>query len=382
MPDVDFIVVGAGLAGACAARRLREHGSVLVVERQGLASGGSAAAAGLVNPILGVRARPVWRIEEAVRALDDTVALVAAESCYDRRPTLRPARDEEQIDRFRRTAAEYPQHCTWLDDPGLAWLHAPHGALRIETGGAIEIDALVRALLRGIEVREATLVGWEELNAGVTAHLVAAEQRHTTTARKLILALGRGYTAFPDLMRLRLHQVKGQTIRLTRPADLPEDAPHLAGTAYVAIEPPSEATTAGSRRATSAPKTASSTRPGPAAKSAAGHSTVVCGSTYEHAFAGLEASQRATKSILKKVARMLPSIRDAELIEARAGVRVTVPGIRLPMVGPIPDHQNVWIFTGLGAKGLLTGPLVAKELPDYLEDVERIPNEVRVRLAK
>lgn len=33
MADVDFIIAGGGLAGACAAFRLDRHGSVLVIDR-------------------------------------------------------------------------------------------------------------------------------------------------------------------------------------------------------------------------------------------------------------------------------------------------------------------------------------------------------------
>ena len=363
MPDVDFLVAGGGLAGACAARRLSKHGSVLVVERRRESSGGSGAAAGLVNPILGLRARPVWRIEEAVVALDETVALANAEDGYRRGPTLRPARDAEQIESFRHAAGASPRHCTWLGDAGVNWLCAPHGVLRIEMGGAIDIDGFVERLLAHVDVRHASLDGWmegtgeviakirpiESANAGKrppheTAALPAARIEHVT-ARRLFLCLGRGYTAFPALMRLRLHQVKGQTIRMTRPDALPAAAPHLAGRGYVAVE----------------------------------GETVVCGSTYEHRFAALEPSHGATRAILKKIEQMLPAIRSARLLEERAGVRVTVPGVRLPMVGPLPGSDRVWIFTGLGAKGLLTGPLVAKELPAYIEDVGRIPREIRVR---
>lgn len=351
MADFDFIVAGAGLAGACAARRLAEHGSVAVVERREPASGGSGAAAGLVNAILGLRARPVWRIEEALAALDETVALADAASCYRRGPTLRPARDREQVERFRQAADEYPQHCTWLDDPDFPWLRAPHGALRIETGGVVDLDGLIDKLLSGIEVYRMRLVGWTESRTAAAARLTRSSgdgAPEVLRARYLILALGRGYTAFPQLMRLRLHQVKGQTIRMTRPSALPAGAPHLAGTGYAASD----------------------------------GGNLVCGSTYEHRFADLQPSHRATQSILKKVEQMLPSIRDAELLEERTGVRVTVPGIRLPMVGPLPGSRRVWIFTGLGAKGLLTGPLVAKELPGYLEDAGRIPGEIRVRPAE
>jgi len=37
----------------------------------------------------------------------------------------------------------------------------------------------------------------------------------------------------------------------------------------------------------------------------------------------------------------------------------------------------VWIFTALGAKGLMTAPLLARSLPGFLADPVTLPVEVR-----
>lgn len=342
MPDVDFVVAGGGLAGACAALRLQEHGRVLVLEKDGPASGASGIGVGLVNPILGRRGRPVWRMNEALQAVRETLDLSGAAGAYRPGPTLRPAGDADQASRFRQAAREHPEHCTWLSSSPCVGVRAPAGVLRIETGGTVRIDRFVRRMLSGLEVRSRTRVRtWTEYDDRVEVDGIAA--------RYLILAVGPGFTDFPETMRLRLHQVKGQILRVTRPHDLPLAAPHLAGTGYVVSE---------------------------------ARDTVLCGSTYEHRFADLEPSRRATRAILSRVEQMLPSIRQARVLARRTGVRVTVPGVRLPMVGPLPGRKRVWIFTGLGAKGLLTGPLVARELPAYLDDPRRIPKELSVRLAE
>ncbi len=344
MPDYDFLIAGAGLAGACAALHLREHGSVLVMEKDAPAAGASGVAAGLVNPILGRRALPVWRIDEALKTLEETIELADAAGTYTPRSTLRPAGDDEQVERFRRSARDHPEHCSWLAASPYGWLRAPRGVLRIETGGTVNVGAFIRRAFAHVEVRTRTrLTSWKEREERVEVGGL--------TARYLILAVGRGFTAFPELMRLRLHQVKGQVVRLSRPPDLPKDTPHLAGSGYVALDPEND-------------------------------DAIYCGSTYEHRFADLEPSAQATERILNRVGSMRPCIGDADVIEERAGVRVTVPGIRLPMVGPLPGRKRVWVLTGLGAKGLLTAPLVAKELPAYFLDASRIPRETRVRLAK
>jgi glycine/D-amino acid oxidase-like deaminating enzyme len=56
-----------------------------------------------------------------------------------------------------------------------------------------------------------------------------------------------------------------------------------------------------------------------------------------------------------------------------------VPGTRLPMVGPLPGYRRVWVFTGLGSKGLMTAPLLSARLPDFLRDPDQIPSDVAVR---
>ncbi|HFS82645.1 MAG TPA: FAD-dependent oxidoreductase, partial [Epsilonproteobacteria bacterium] len=50
----DAIVIGAGIAGASAAYFLREKGDrVLVLDKQGIARGGSGAAGAFVSPKIG-----------------------------------------------------------------------------------------------------------------------------------------------------------------------------------------------------------------------------------------------------------------------------------------------------------------------------------------
>jgi len=364
VPDYDFVIAGAGLAGAAAALHLSRHGSVLVLDKGAPAGGGSGAAAGLVNPILGLRARPVWRMDAALSALDESVLLARASDLYRLHPTLRPAYGGEQIERFRRAARENPEHAEWLDpaDCRERYPHviAPEGALLLTTGGAIDISAFVGRMLAAAESMGAVIqthrgvAAWDE--AGVLL-----EDGDRVSSRYTILAIGRAYADFPELARLRLHQVKGQTIRLTRPPGLPADLPHLAGRGYVAHEN----------------MTHESMTPG---RILSGR--IVAGGTYEHVFTHILPTRHQTSAIRRKIEVMLPAAAASDVIDERAGVRVTVPGIRLPMVGPLPGRKNVWIFTGFGAKGLLTAPLAARELAAYLDDPQRIPEETRVRPSR
>ncbi|RMH59716.1 MAG: FAD-binding oxidoreductase [Bacteroidetes bacterium] len=348
----DILIVGAGLAGACAALFLSESHRVRVLEAERPAAGASGAAAGLANPFMGRRARPVWRMPEALDALHEARARADAEAAFTAAGVLRPALDARQAEPFRQTADRFPDRACWLPAPAVTErypaVHAPHGALLVTAGGAVAVPAFVEAMLaaarkRGAEVHTGhRLRAWGEHDGIAYVDLDSGERLHAGT---VLLAMGYGGLLHPALSNLHLHGVKGQTVRLRRPAGL-EPLPPLSGSGYVV--PDGE--------------------------------TLVLGSSYEHTFDDLRPSPEQTRRILDQARRMVPTLPDAALVEETAGVRVGVPGTRRPLLGPLPGHRRCWIFTGLGSKGLLMAPLLARWLPRALTDPAILPLEVRVSL--
>ena len=344
----DVVIAGAGLAGACAAFHLSRTRAVLVLERHAPAAGASGAAAGLVNPLMGRKARPAWRHTEALTTLDALLHAAGASALFRRTGVLRPAADLAQAGAFVAAAETHRGAAEWLP-PGAAcerWpdVAAPHGALWIAGGGHLALPALVRALLAAAEVRGATvrvgtgLAGWETDGDGCIAITDHGERIRT---RHLLLALGDGFRRFSALAELPLHRVKGQTIRLRRPPDL-DGLPAISGSVYVVPEADG----------------------------------LVVGATFEHDFASLAPDPAQSEALRAKAARLLPPLSMTPVLDAQAGVRVTVPGTRLPLLGPLPGRPAAWVFTGLGAKGLLTAPLLAQALPTLLDAPETIPPEV------
>jgi glycine/D-amino acid oxidase-like deaminating enzyme len=81
------------------------------------------------------------------------------------------------------------------------------------------------------------------------------------------------------------------------------------------------------------------------------------GSTYEH---GERPDRQKALDLLEKVAVFYPPAREFKIEEIRWGIRVAPKvGVRpiVEKVGP-----NVWVFTGLGSRGLLYHALLASEL--------------------
>ncbi|MEM1271856.1 MAG: FAD-dependent oxidoreductase, partial [Bacteroidota bacterium] len=260
----------------------------------------------------------------------------------------RPALDAKQAGFFQRTAEAVPAHGTWWSAEETAEhvpeAVAPHGALRVRTGGALDVPAFCARLIEvsGAEIVRGKMTEWSTAGSGVRVSL--ADGRELTTDR-LLLAHGDGAATHPALAGLSLHRILGETLRVRPPAGLKLEIPLSAG-GYVV--PTTE-----------------------------GH--LLLGSTYRHDFGEVVPSEEGRQAVLAKTTRILPALRDAEIIGHRAGVRVTVPNIRLPMAGPLPDQPNVWLFTALGSKGALMAPLIAQDLPGWLADVDRIPESLRVR---
>lgn len=356
MPDADVIVAGAGLAGASAAFVLSADRNVLVLEAERPAAGASGAAAGLVNPLMGRKAKAVWRIGAALDAFEALLAEADADERFSIGGVLRPAVEAKQVAAFREAAARHPQYAEWLST-GAVHDRFPDvvtagGALLIPRGGAVDVEALIEALLaeakrRGAIVRTgARLTGWAETADAVEVKVAERRTTERIATRHLLLAVGQGYPAFPVLRALGLRGVKGQTLRVQRPVHLGPLLP-MSGRGYVVPD----------------------------------GDTLVLGSSYEHDFDDLAPSEDATQYIRQKTAQMLPGVDAAEVLDVRVGMRVYAPDTNLPIVGPLPGRARCWLFTGLGSKGLLTAPLIARALPRYLADPASIPDPLRVPMS-
>ena len=328
-------IVGAGLAGACAAAALAPWRAVTVWDDG--RPGATQAAAGLANPFAGQSARRGWRADEALAALHALDGLGATRWTG----LLRPAADGRQARRFQRRAGEHDA-LDWLDAaavgrraPGLA---APFGALDVREAGVVDLDALRRRLLDRAAALGAEVRAERWTPGAITGHEITILCAGAALGALAGGGSGRG--------RLAVGAVKGQTIRL-RPA-APLGLPPVAGRGYVVPQ---------------------------------ADGSVVVGATFEHDAADLAPTAQASAWLHARAAALVPVLADAGVVEARAGVRVTVPTTasphRLPTLGPISADGRLWAFGALGSRGLMTAPLLASWLPSALDHPDALPGGIR-----
>ena len=223
------------------------------------------------------------------------------------------------------------------------------------TGGAISLIEYTRKLIEAAERRGARLqlparvIEWGEQNSTAYVDYVSDSSSGEPVrlyAERVILAGGDMFFSHPALRHLDLHAVKGQTVRIEYPEGLSAKSfPPVSGRAYVIPEPDS----------------------------------IAIGSSFQHQFDHERIEPTVSDELCQKAASIIPELRLQKVTEAHVGIRVTVPKIRLPMIGPLSKKGRIWVFTAFGSKGLLLAPLLAGELPRYLLDSAIVPAELRVR---
>ncbi len=346
----EHIIIGGGLAGSISAFHLAEVGPTLLLERDKIASGASGALSGLVNPFMARKANPVWEWKGALEAFEQLIETTELRDHYRETGVLRPAAGLPQKLLFRDTAREHSDVCLWMQ-PGAVkerWpsVLADSGALYINRGGGVDMEPFVRGIgraaeARGCEVREHCPA--KEFTRDGDA-IVVRSAGGDFRAKKVIICAGSGYRAWPQLRSLPIHPIKGQLIETPVPSDLAGDFPCLSGGGYIIRY----------------------------------EKRLVLGSTFRHTFSDLEPTNEDTEEIIRKTATLLPVVRVAPVKRKWTGVRITVPGTRLPIVGPLKDDSNLWVFTGLGSKGLLMSSLIGSKLATYLQDPKQIPEAIRL----
>lgn len=352
LPDFDVIIAGGGLAGACAALILSADRRVCLFEAEHPAAGASGAAAGLINPLMGRKANPVDQLHASLDAAHTLINKAGAQEHAQTSGVLRPTVEEKQVEFFQDALEEHPDVAEWLSPEAVTErypsVQTKGGALYIPRGGAVDVSGFVTHMLNTARQQGATVhtgarvADWNEsFDAAQVDVSFKDGSQEQLSARWLVLALGWGFLGYSAFEALDLRGVKGQTVRVRCPDEVdPDQLIPMSGRGYIVPD----------------------------------GNTLVLGSSYENEFDDLEPSDESTQYILNKTSEMLPALDGAEVVDARAGVRVYAGSSNQPFLGPLPDHERCWAFTGLGSKGLLTAPRLARHLPRYLDDPSAIPS--------
>lgn len=97
------------------------------------------------------------------------------------------------------------------------------------------------------------------------------------------------------------------------------------------------------------------------------------GATYEWEELNDLPSEKAKNYLIEKINSVIST--PYQIIAHEAGVRPSVID-RRPVVGNHPEHKNIFVFNGLGTKAVMIAPYFAKQLVHALQNNNRIDEDV------
>jgi glycine oxidase len=346
---VRVVIVGGGVFGCCAAYELARSGArVSLIERDAIGTHASGRNPGNLNPILGAAPELVPFALESLRLHHELAKELATrgKASYALEPVRRvllafDAKDEDEFDPVERAFAGHASFATARlraealreVEPRLAAI--VRGGLLIEGNYSLDSRAFHLAIAAAAQDAGVELVGTSA--TGVTSDAATASAVHTASGDHvcdaLVLATGPwvAETRAWIGVDLPVAPVKGEMLRLRlRGRNISYDFTHGLISLY--------------RR---------------------GDDEVWVGVTREQAGFDESATESGRRILIDGAARIMPAIRDAQMIEHLAALR-PMPRSTLPIVSRAAGWNNVYIANGGGIKGMLLATGVGAAIRDLI----------------
>lgn len=343
MKEVDYIIVGCGLAGVSFCEELRaHHKSFVVVDDQSQSS--SIVAAGLYNPVILKRFTEVWKSKEQ---------LEMAESFYVNLENLLGVKLDYKLPVYRRFASVEEQN-DWFNASDKSALEgllspqliknenpaidAPYGFGEVRGTGRIDTATLLshyKLYLKTINCYS---------NETFDHKLITIENNQVVyknvKAKFIVFAEGFGMVDNPYFKDLPLNVAKGEVLTIKAP-DLKMKF-ILKSSVFVVPEL---------------------------------DDCYSVGATYNWD----DKTHAVTEGAKTELRTKLEGFINCKygVIDQLAGIRPTVKD-RRPLVGKHQKYNNMAILNGLGTRGVMIGPYVAKQLFLHLEEQRPLDPEINI----
>jgi len=341
--QVDYIIVGLGLAGLAFTKELEDNNKSFIVYEDN-SQNSSMVAGGMYNPVILKRFTPVWNAVEQLKvALPFYKTLeTKLNNKYDYSVAIyRIFKSvEEQNNWF--IASDKPLLSSYMVSniihKKFEGISANYGFGKLKNTGRIDTKLLLkdyRNYLRKKDILITPNFKYDELkiyNNSVEYHQIKAS--------KIVFCEGFGLKENPYFNYLPMQEAKGELLTI----HAPKLSIDFALKAAVFVLP-------------------------------LGNDYYKVGATFNWKDKTKQPSEEGKQELLDKLNSFITV--PYEIIEHTAGIRPTVKD-RRPLVGTHPKHQNLAILNGLGTRGVMIAPIAAKSLYNYLEKNIEIDKEISI----
>ncbi len=342
MDPEHILIVGAGLAGTCLAHQLMAKGHRVQLMDRGI-NHSTAVAAGMVNPMVFRRMNKSWRLDEFMKDAKSFYLQMEKELRHAlfHPIVIRRMLSSEQERNYwleRSKLSEYQDYLTELSPADETYAHAENhfGSGRLKSSFWVDAKAYYEKNLDYFERKG--LILKEDFDSASFDETTLTYKG--ITYDKVVFAVGYHQMNAPFFNELPIQQTKGQTIRV-KSTDIPENE-SLNRKCFVLP---------------------------------LGNTIFRIGATYEWDNPDLTPTEEAKQELIEHL-RVLGNF-TYDILDQQVGVRPTVLD-RRPILGEHHRIKNMYLFNGLGTKGYLMAPTLAKELADFMFEGKPLDKEISI----
>lgn len=336
------LIIGAGLAGTCLAHRLIDLGLQVKIIDQGV-NHSSAIAAGMVNPMVFRRMNKSWRLDEFLPEASAFYQLISKrlESHFYHPLVIRrffSSAQERELWEEKSKDLSFVNYLEKITDEDLKNQSANNtfGSGRVKSAFWINAPLWVTEHQRYFQQK------------GILEQRAFQSEKWDPTTRTydgssydfVVFCLGYRQKEETTFAYLPLQQTKGQTLLLESETLTSDES--LNRKCFVLPY---------------------------------GNKHFRVGATYEWNNDTLHTTPEAKATLLDNLAAL--GTYQTTVLEQTAGVRPTVLD-RRPLMGKHPEYEGVFIFNGLGTKGYMMAPTLARELSAFMTENKALDPETDI----
>ncbi|MDN3618725.1 FAD-binding oxidoreductase [Polaribacter undariae] len=340
---VDYIIVGLGLAGLAFAEELiAAKKSFVVFEDDSQTS--SLVAGGVYNPVILKRFTPVWNAKEQLdvalpfyKRLEEKLNITIDQKFVIKK-SFKSVEDQNNwfgaLDKPKLTDYLDPK----LDPNSYNGVLADFSFGNVNETGRIDTEKLINAYRAYLESEN--FIRFEQFKHEELKIEEDSLMYKDIEASKIVFCEGFGVVENPYFNYLPINEAKGELLTIHAP-ELNIDF-LLKSTLFVMP---------------------------------LGDNTYKVGATFNWTDKTSDPSEEGKEELVEKLKKVLNV--PYTIVSQSAGIRPTVSG-RRPLVGIHPDYAQLIVLNGLGTRGVMIVPTVAKNLFNHIYNDESLDEEIDI----
>lgn len=346
MTHFDYILIGQGLTGTILTEHLlNKKKSVLVIDNN--QNHCSSVAAGIINPIVFKRITKSWRADDLIPKANQFYTKIEQEnniSILDQRDIVKIFNSFEEQNNWLAKMSD-PSFSQYLSNGEKSNFessnyHHKFGYGVVKGSARLDVKTFLKTCKDNYIKKEVFLE--DTFNFDDLKITDSEVEYKNYSADKIIFCEGYRLKKNPYFNYLNLINTKGETIDV-KVNDYSVDY-SLSRGFFMYPHP---------------------------------NSTYTVGATYSWHDETLNTTEEAKNELLEKVSSTLLN-KTTEVISHKVGIRPTTTDHK-PLIGQHPEHKNLFVFNGLGTKGVMIAPYFAEQFVNHLEENLSLDKEVDIK---